>query len=482
MGQFGPVRRHRVVARDRPDYDHVFVSPLVPHDSDAPDRQQDREGLPEFPIVAGCPDLFHQNRIGFPQDIEPLFGDLADDPDGKPRAGKRLPPDHVIGHPELLSEQPNLVLEEVLQRFDELQFHPFGEPPHVVVGFDDGAWPTEGRAGFDQVRVEGSLGEEFRITDLPRLFIENLDENPSDDFPLPLRVRHPAEAVEEGLPSPGETDVHLKMLAEEDADFFGLLESEKTVVDEDAGEPAADRPVKQNCRNRRVDAPRETENHALVADRRPDFRNGVANEGAHRPALHAAADAEEEVLQHPLPLRGVDHLRVELETVEPAFRIFGGGRLGVFGPCRTHKTLRQSADPVAVAHPAARLFFDAGENGAPPFPDVQLGKAVLPLVRADHAAAQRIHHELETVADSQDRDSETEDPRIRPRCMLFVDRGGPAGQDNALRPEFPDSADVDTRRLDLAVYLMLPNTAGDQLVVLGSEVDDQDHDVNSFAA
>ena len=39
---------------------------------------------------------------------------------------------------------------------------------------------------------------------------------------------------------------------------------------------------------------------------------------------------------------------------------------------------------------------------------------------------------------------------------------------------------IDPRRLDLAVDLMFPDPPGDELVVLRSEIDDQDHGFRSF--
>ena len=380
MGKLRPVCRHRVFARYRPDDDNVFVGPLVPHDPDALDRQQDCEGLPELPVVIPRPDLLHQDRIRIAEDDQPLFGHRADDPHRKSRSRKGLSPDHVIGHPELLSEEPDLVLEEVLQRLDELQFHLFGESPHVVVGLDHGAGAAECRPGFDEVRIERPLGEEVRALDLSGLLLEDLDEDPADDLPFPFRIRHPLEALDKRLPRPRETNVHPEIFPEEGPDLLRLAQPQQAVVHEDAGEPATDRPVEQDGRNGGIDSPGKTEDHPLVADRSPDLRDGIQNEGFHRPALRATADAEQKIFQHPFPLGRVDHLRVELETVEPSLCVLGGRRLGVLRRGGDPEAFRQTADPVAVAHPAARLLLDAGEDAAPLLPDVQFGEAVLTLV------------------------------------------------------------------------------------------------------
>ena len=414
MGELRPVRRHRVFARDRPDDDHIFVGPLVPHDADTLDRQQDGERLPEFPVVIPRPDLFHQHRVGVPEDDEPFFGHLADDPHRKPRSRKGLSPDDIVGHPELFSEEPDLVLEEVLQRLDELQLHFFRESPHVVVGFDDGAGSAKGRLGFDQIRIERPLGEKLRTFDLLGLPVEDLDEDPADDLPLPFRIRHPLQAVDKRLPRPREPNVHSEIFPEEGPDLLRLAQPQESVVHKDAGKPTADRLVEQNGRNGGIDPPGKTENHPLVADRLPDLFNSALNEGFHRPALCASTDAKEKIFQHLFPLGCVDHLRVELEAVEPSLRILGGGHLGVLCRGGDPEAFRQTADPVAVAHPAARLLLNAGEDATPLFPDVQFGETVLTLVRTDHLSSQRIDHELEAVTDPQDRNAKIENPLCHP--------------------------------------------------------------------
>jgi hypothetical protein len=191
------------------------------------------------------------------------------------------------------------------------------------------------------------------------------------------------------------------------------------------------------------------------------------------------ADAEEEVLQDPFPLDRVDHLRMELEAVEPPFGVFGGGHLGVRGGGGNLEALREPADLIPMAHPAPRLFLHTGKELSRLF-DGQFGKAIFPLLRADHLAAQGVNHELEAVADPQDRDSEIEDPPGHPRRVRLVNGRGAAGKDDPLGPEFPDLFDVDSRRLDLAVDLMFPDAAGDELVVLRPEIDDQNHGLRSL--
>ena len=73
--------------------------------------------------------------------------------------------DDVFGESEEGAELADFVFEEVAEGFDEFEAELFGETADVVVEFDvGGAAPGfaagDGVAGFDDVGVEGALGEE----------------------------------------------------------------------------------------------------------------------------------------------------------------------------------------------------------------------------------------------------------------------------------------------------------------------------------
>ena len=120
-GQLRPVGRHAVLARDRTHRDDVRVRAPVAHDPDAPDRREDRERLPERPVETRGLDLVDDDPVGLTERVEPLGGDLADDPDRETGAGERLAQHHLLGQAELDADPPDLVLEQVAQRLDELE-------------------------------------------------------------------------------------------------------------------------------------------------------------------------------------------------------------------------------------------------------------------------------------------------------------------------------------------------------------------------
>ncbi len=359
------------------------------------------------------------------------------------------------------------------QGLHEFQLHPLRQAADVVVRLDDGAGAAEGGTGFDDVGIEGPLGEKIRPFDLFRLAVEDLDKGPPDDLALLFRRLHPLEAVEEDPPRPDKTEVHMEMIAEQLPDLLRLPVAQNAVVHEDAGQPGADGAVEEDGGHGGIHAAAQAEDDPAVAHLLPDLRDGVPGEGFHRPVLFAATDDKEEVAEDLPPLRGVDHLRVELEAVETPPRVLGGGDGGVGRGGGGAETGGEPADGVAVAHPAPGGLFHPGQDVAG-VQDIEFGEAVFPLGGGDDLAPQGVDHELEAVADPEDGDAQGEDAGVHPGAVLLVDARRPPGEDDPLGMHIPDDGQGDVRRFDLAIDVVFPDPPGDELVVLGTEVDDED--------
>jgi hypothetical protein len=82
-------------------------------------------------------------------------------------------------------------------------------------------------------------------------------------------------------------------------------------------------------------------------------------------------------------------------------------------------------------------------------------------------------HQLAAVADPEDRDPERKDRIINIRCVQFIYASGTAGENDPYRIKGTDTVDIRIIRPDLAVYTAFPDTPGDQLVILASEIKDQ---------
>ncbi len=284
--------------------------------------------------------------------------------------------------------------------------------------------------------------------------------------------------VEEHLRRIAVDERDVVVVAEHGDDLLGLALPQQPVVDEDAGQPVADRLVQQHRDDRRVDAAGQAADHLAVATHlRPDAGDGLVLERGHRPVAGAAANPVGEIAEQFRAMRRVDDLEMELDTVKPA-RIIGDGGIGgaVAGADHT-ESLWDPLDPVAMAHPhllAVALcpntlkqvaIIDHIDEGAPEFL----------VVGIDDLAAQLRAYGLLAIADAEHRQAEIEGALGRARRGHLGDAGRAARQDDSLRPERLDRGTVQAVvRMDLAVDAGLAHPAGDQLGHLASEIDDED--------
>lgn len=102
------------------------------------------------------------------------------------------------------------------------------------------------------------------------------------------------------------------------------------------------------------------------------------------------------------------------------------------------------------------------------------GVAELAQVGALHLAAHLLGHGLHAVADAEQRHLQVEHRLRRARAVGFVYRLGTAGEDDAARREGDDRLVAHVEGMDFAIHADLAHAAGDQLGVLGAEIEDQD--------
>src|SRR5690606_16772880 len=81
VGAAGPVGGHGVLAGHRADSADPGIGPVVAHHAGGVNRQQHGKELPNFASESGFLDFFADDRIGAAEQIEILFGDLAQQTD-----------------------------------------------------------------------------------------------------------------------------------------------------------------------------------------------------------------------------------------------------------------------------------------------------------------------------------------------------------------------------------------------------------------
>ena len=174
---------------------------------------------------------------------------------------------------------------------------------------------------------------------------------------------------------------------------------------------------------------------------------------------------------------GVDDLGVELDAVEAA-TLVGDDRIGRAIRRRDRgEAGRERVDLVAVAHPhLVALAFrpQSVEQRAGGFDLDECLTKLAAIARNDDIAAKLRAHQLLAVADAKHRHAGLEEGLRRARAVAFGDRGGAAGQNDALGLQPLIGRFGGLERRDLAIHPSLADPAGDQLGHLAAEIDDED--------
>ncbi len=169
-------------------------------------------------------------------------------------------------------------------------------------------------------------------------------------------------------------------------------------------------------------------------------------------------------------------LGMKLHPVEPARRVLNGCHRRVVGFRHHLESPWNALHVVPVAHPDRTLFFEEKtfEQRTWPSLGMELGMAELPLACRNDPPAEVAAHELHAVADSQNRHAEFKEFLGDGRSTLLVDRLGAAGKDDTPGSEVPDSLQVHVEGMQFAVDMCLPHPPGNELGVLGAEVENED--------
>ena len=248
------------------------------------------------------------------------------------------------------------------------------------------------------------------------------------------------------------------------------------MIDKDARELTADGLGQQRRRNGGVHAAGKRQQHLAVADLGADVLNGLAHEVAHRPVTGRAADLIQEVAQHGLTILGVVDLGVELHAVEAARLVADADRWAGIRMRHEPERLRHLGHVVPVAHPRNALLRQAAEQTAIGVnPSLRLAVRTRGILTGGgHFPAEILRHELAAVANTEDGDAEPEDLRIDLRRAFCVYALRAAGEDDADGVKGTDLIHGHGVRLDFAIDIALAHAARNELVILSSEIEDDD--------
>ncbi len=337
-------------------------------------------------------------------------------------------------------------------------------------------------AGLHDVRIEGALHQEFyrvpcfvgAACDVSRGLLEDPDELTPDDLAFGLGVSDVLERIQEALLRVDHDEVHAGGSDEVFFDLLGFTLAQQAVIDEHAGQLLAHGGVDQRCRHRGVDASGQATDQPGIPDLVLDLGHQLGGHVRAGPVGFQPGTLAQKVLDHPLAKGRVHHLGMPLHAIQPAFVVLEGsdrGTRALRGDAGSGGRLR---DRVTVRHPDRLGRRLTTEKGACRVSDAGAGVAVLAHPCLGDLSAEGGRHGLEAVADTQHGHPGLDQFSVQRRCTVSVHRRRSTGEQNGRRLLGQHLRGRHGVRHDLAVSTGLAHPAGDQLGVLGAEVNDED--------
>ena len=295
-----------------------------------------------------------------------------------------------------------------------------------MVALDLGGVPG---ARFDHVGVQGPLHQEPGIGEVGGHLLEDPDEGLPDDLALLLGIGDPGQGAEEAVGGLHVDQVDVEVGPEGLLHLLGLAGPQQAVVDEDAGQLVADRPVHQSGGHRRIDPAGQPADDPGVADLAADRGHRLLDDrrrwsrwaGPRTPRRGTASGS---------PGRG--GCGPPRGGTAPRTGRRSRSSMAATGESAVEAVTRNPGGAVdhriAVAHPH-RLAARGVRRTAPTGPVT--GSSVLPnsaVLGAGHLAPEGVGEHLVAVTDAEHRDPQLEDRRIERVGVLGVHRRRTAGR------------------------------------------------------
>src|SRR3990167_3656475 len=479
--QVRPTCGHKVDGFHRAQGDDPGVTTAITNHAHRLHRLEHDEGLADLVVPVGLAQLFDKDVVSATQQVGVFLLHFTEDAHTQAWAREGVTVDHVVRQAEFQTQATHFVLEQFAQWLDQFQVHFFRQAADVVVRLDHVGLAAFRASRLDHVRVDGALGEELDVVQLAGFGIEHVDKGTTDDLALLLRVRFAGQVIEELLLGVGADHFDAHVLGEHGHHLLAFMQAQQAVVDEYAGQLIADGLVQQRRDHRGIHTAGQAEQHVGAADLGAHIGDGVFNDVGGGPQGFTAADFQDKAREDATALLGVGHFRVELHAVVAAAVVRHGGDRAARGAGEDMETFRQSSDLVAVTHPDVEaehavvvdVIFDTVEQTGLAN-HVNAGITELTQLGAFNLAAQLLGHGLHAVADTKNRYTEVEHGFRCTRAVGFMHRLRATGEDDAARGEGTDVIVAHIERVQLAIHADLAHAAGDQLGVLGAEIQNQD--------
>ena len=113
------------------------------------------------------------------------------------------------------------------------------------------------RAGFDDVGIDRSLGQETDSVQLAGFFLEYADKLGADDFPFLLRVGYAGQLIKETVCGVDIDQIGIQLVTKDTDNLLGFSFAEESMIDMDRNQLTADRFDQQSSDDGGIDTARK---------------------------------------------------------------------------------------------------------------------------------------------------------------------------------------------------------------------------------
>jgi hypothetical protein len=171
---------------------------------------------------------------------------------------------------------------------------------------------------------------------------------------------------------------------------------------------------------------------------------------------------------------------MELHPVKVVRLAHRRGDPAIGGMRQRLKPFRQLRHLVRMAHQRRLACFQPLEERAV-FVKRYFHDAVFAFIAGRNRAAHAVADQLHAVADAEYRDPQLENFPVAARRVGFIDAFRPASEDNAHRRDFLYFFRRNAARLNDGIDVQFTHAACDQILILASEINDDDRLIHTLA-
>src|SRR5262249_17416125 len=152
-----PVSRHSIMTLHDPERHGVLVGALIAHHPHRSNRTKNSERLPEFIVPVGRFHFAYDDFVRLSQDRKAFLRDIAEDSHRETGTRKRLAKYDFARQLKLETHLPNLILEKMTERFEQLKIHRFRQSADIVMALDEGGRISRDGNALNNIRIKCSL-------------------------------------------------------------------------------------------------------------------------------------------------------------------------------------------------------------------------------------------------------------------------------------------------------------------------------------